>query len=55
MHVLVKEIYDMVPLAESEDVDDDESGGEGGVDVRNNGRIANNKRKSNKVDHADSS
>ena len=54
MHVLVKEIYDMVPLAESEDVDLDESGEEGVAAVRNNGRIANSSknRKRNRVDHA---
>ena len=69
MHVLVKEIYDMVPLESGEeDIESD-----GSDIVRNNGKVVNatslpstNKeeeeptqggksRKNNKVDHADDS
>ena len=62
MHVLVKEIYDMVPLESGEeDIESD-----GSDIVRNNGKVVNatslsstnkeeepSRRKGNKVDHAD--
>ena len=66
MHVLVKEIYDMVPLESGEeDIESD-----GSDIVRNNGKVVNatslpstnkeeedlkSRKKGNKVDHADDS
>ena len=61
MHVLVKEIYDMVPLESGEeDITSDENAAS---DARNNGRVVNkgesrggggsSSRKGNEVDHDD--
>ena len=59
MHVLVKEIYDMVPLESGEeDIEDDDDDDDDDEQQRHNGKIANKEesrggRKSNNVDHAD--
>ena len=58
MHVLVKEIYDMVPLESGEEDIEDGDDDDDDEQQRHNGKIANKEesrggRKSNNVDHAD--